>query len=185
MRRHALAVVAVVFLGLVACGAGDNPGDSNRGTITTASEEKSGEEGSSLELNEPFEISTLDNNDVFLKINEITLGEDCKFGAYVPDLRNDVLGGENQYLQILAEVDVQKLSNPMSKGIVYLDNPKIVDDEGFVKNADLAKDCQSGGEYENWMVPTSAGDKSRRYAAYVVPKDVTEVRVHGKVFAVK
>lgn len=189
MRRYALVVIAVASLGLVACGSGDNPDESNGGNITaaesTATQEQSGEGDGSPGLNEPFEISTLDDNDVFLKITDITLGEDCKFGAYVPEMRNDELGEEKQYLQIFAEVDVQKLDNPMSQGMGFLDDPQIVDGEGFSENADLAMDCQSGEGYEDWLVPTSVGDKSRRYGAYVVPKSITEVRVHDKTFAVK
>lgn len=188
MRRYALAVTAVVSLGLVACGSSDNADNNNDGTITAAdaapSEENTSEEGGAVELNKPFEISKLDDNDVFLTIKEITLGEDCTFGVYAPEYRNDELEGQ-QYLQILAEVDVQKLDNPQSGGLVYLNDVKAVDGDGYAKVADSAQDCKAGEDYESWFTPTDPGDKSRRYGAFLVPKDVTEVRVEGRVYAVK
>lgn len=193
MRRISLMVTAALSLGLVACSTGDNT-NSTDGTITAVADpassseapaeegNESNEEGS---LNEPFEISSLDDNDVYLNISEISIGEECKFGVYTPEYLSDNIGEENQYLQILAEVDVQKLDNPQSMGYVYLDSPKTVDSDGFTKTADYALDCQSGDNYEDWMVPTEKGDKSRRYGAYVVPKGTTEVRIHGKAYAVK
>lgn len=193
MRRISLIVTAALPLSLAACSTGDNTNSTDE-TITAvadpaSSSEAPAEEGNESNedgsLNEPFEISTLDDNDVYLKISEISIGEECKFGVYTPEYLSDKIGAENQYLQILAEVDVQKLNNPQSMGYVYLDSPKIVDSDGFTKTADYALDCQDGDNYEDWMVPTEKGDKSRRYGAYVVPKGTTEVRIHGKTYAVK
>ena len=180
-------------LSLAACSTGDNT-NSTDGTITAvadpaSSSEAPAEEGNESNedgsLNEPFEISTLDDNDVYLKISEISIGEECKFGVYTPEYLSDKIGAENQYLQILAEVDVQKLNNPQSMGYVYLDDPKIVDSEGFTKSAESSWDCQNGDNYEDWLMPTEKGDKTRRYGAWIIPSGTTEVRLYDKTYTVQ
>ena len=193
MRRITLAVTVALSLSLVSCSTSEDS-DNTAGTITAAAEpspgeeassEESGEDSGEVELNEPFEISTLDDNDVYLNISEITIGKECKFGVYTPEYLSDDLGDENQYLQILAEVDVQKLDNPRSGGMVFLSDPKFVDSEGFTATASLAYDCQPGEGYENWSTPTEPGDKSRRYGAFIIPSGTTEIRLEGKTYAVK
>ncbi len=189
MRRYALATIAVLSLGLVACSSTDGDNQTEGATITAAetapTTEASNGEGEDVQLNEPFEISQLVDNDVFLNVTDITLGEECRFGAYIPEYRNDDLGSDKQYLQIFAEVDVQKLNNPQSSGVVYLNGPKTVDTDGFTKEADMSADCQAGESYENWFIPTESGDKSRRYGAFIVPKGITEVRVENRVYPVQ
>lgn len=188
MRRTALSLAAMLSIGLVACGTEDAD-DNSQGTIaapkSSSNTEEQTDDGGKVELEKPFEISKLPDNDVFLTIKEITLGEECRFGMYVPGSPLDDLGEDQQYLQILGEVDVQKLDNPQSQGMVFLNVPKAVDADKFAKEADFATDCQPGEGYEDWMTPTDAGDKSRRYGAFIVPKGVTEVRVEGKVYKVE
>lgn len=187
MRRTALALTATLSLSLVACNSGSD--SSEGGTITpaegTPTTEAGSSEGDQVQFNEPFEISQMDDNDVFMSISEITVGEDCRFGTYVPDYRSDQLGEDLQYLQVFAEVDVQKLDNPQSGGVVYLESPKTVDSEGFAKEADPAFDCQAADGYEDWFVPTDPGDKSRRYGAFIVPRGITEVRIENRVYQVQ
>ena len=193
MRRISLIVTAALPLSLAACSTGDNTNSTDE-TITAvadpaSSSEAPAEEGNESNedgsLNEPFEISTLDDNDVYLKISEISIGEECKFGVYTPEYLSDKIGAENQYLQILAEVDVQKLNNPQSMGYVYLDDPKIVDSEGFTKSAESSWDCQNGDNYEDWLMPTEKGDKTRRYGAWIIPSGTTEVRLYDKTYTVQ
>lgn len=190
MRRYALAIVTAASLGLVACSSSDEPKSTTAGTITAAestpeNEESTEDEGKAGELNKPLRISTLSDNDVFMTIKEISLGKECRFGADDPEYSFDKLNDDQQYLQILAEVEVQKLDNPDSSNQVYLDGPKAVDGDGFAKEAELGVDCHEGEDYENWYTPTEVGDKSRRYGAFIVPKGVTEVRIQGKKFAVE
>lgn len=188
MRRFPLVFSALLSVGLVACGSNDPAENSNAITITpaepTTSAESFADGAETPAFNTPFEISTLAGNDVFLTINDITLGEDCRFGSFVPGYRNDQLGDDMQYLQVLAEVGVAKLENPLSNGMVYLNDIKAVDSEGFTQTAALGIDCQPGEGYESWSLPTEPGDKSRRYGAFIVPKGITEVRIEGKTFPV-
>lgn len=190
MRRYALAIVTAASLGLVACSSSDEPKSNTAGTITAAestseNQESSEDEDKAGELNKPLRISTLSDNDVFMTIKEISLGKECRFGADNPEYSFDKLNEDQQYLQILAEIDVQKLDNPASGNEVYLDYPKAVDGDGFAKEAELGIDCHEGEGYESWSTSTELGDKSRRYGAFIVPKGVTEVRIQGKKFAVK
>lgn len=188
MRRLIGIISVVLSFGLVACGVGEDSRGSGTETVTSAGS-GSGESGSkgkgnSVELNKPFKISTLKDNEVFLNIKELTVGQDCKFGTTFSEYRNDNLGSDFQYLQILAEVDVQKLDNPLSHGLVFLHDPKFVDGEGFTKEADSAVDCKSDNSYDPWISPTEVGNKTRRYGAFIVPKGVKEVQVENKKFAV-
>lgn len=190
MRRYALAIVTAASLGLVACSSSDEPKSTTAGTITAAesapeNEESTEDEGAAGELNKPLRISTLSDNDVFMTIKEISLGKECRFGVDDPEYSFDQMNDDQQYLQILAEIDVQKLDNPVSGGSVYLDNPKAVDGDGFAKEAELGFDCEQSEGYEDWGEGTEVGDKSRRYGAFIVPKGVTEVRIQGKKFAVE
>lgn len=192
MRRSVLSSTIVLSLSLSACGDGGEELKSSEQSSTPSQEsnaaekssKKDGQSSDQLHLAEPFEISTLEDNDVYLAVKDISFGEECRFGVYAPDLRQDDLGEDKQYLQVLAEVNVEKLDSPMSQGFVYLDDPKFVDSEGFTAEAPRALDCQEGEGYEDWLMPTAAGDKSRRYGAFVIPKDVEEIRIHGKVFKV-
>jgi len=193
MRRISLMVTAALSLGLVACSTGDNT-NSTDGTITAVADpapsseapaEENAEGGDDVALNEPFEISSLEDNDVYLNISEISISTECKYGKFSPESNNDSIGEENQYLQILAEVDVQKLDNPQSMGYVYLDDPKIVDSEGFTKSAESSWDCQNGDNYEDWLMPTEKGDKTRRYGAWIIPSGTTEVRLYDKTYTVQ
>ena len=193
MRRISLMVTAALSLGLVACSTGNNTNSAD-GTITAVADpapsseapaEENAEGGDDVTLNEPFEISSLEDNDVFMSITEISLGEECKFGKYSPESNSDNVGEGDKYLQILAEVDVQKLDNPLSGGMAFLEDPDFVDSEGFTATAPAAYDCQSGEGYENWLKPTNPGDKSRRYGAFTIPSDTTEIRIEGKTYTVQ
>ena len=192
MRRGILSLTIILGLSLTACSDGGEERKSSEQSTTSSqkddaaekSSEKDGQGNDQLQLAEPFEISTLEDNDVYLTVKDISLGKECRFGVYAPDFTQDDLGEGKQYLQVLAEVNVEKLDNSMSQGFVYLDDPKFVDNEGFTADAPRALDCQEGEGYEDWLMPTAAADKSRRYGAFVIPKDVEEIRIHGKVFKV-
>ncbi|WP_454978968.1 hypothetical protein [Corynebacterium propinquum] len=136
-------------------------------------------------LNEPMEISSLPDNDVFLTVSDITVGEDCAHGVWDEEFRLDELGDGKQYVQVFAEVDVQRLDNPQSS-IVYLSSPKVVDKEGYTLEPEISVDCKSYDDgTDSWFDPTEPGDKTRRYGAFIVPQGISEIRIEGKTFNVQ
>lgn len=187
-QRSLVAVISLVSaLALGACAAGESGEPSADGVITVAEEATVASEEASdgnLALGEPFEISALEDNDVFLTINDITVGEECRFGMHTPDDPTDHMGAESVYLQVLADVEVKKLDNPLSQGYVYLNDPKILDSDGYTREADLGFDCQSGENYEDWLMPTAQGEKTRRYGTFIIPRDTKEIRIYDKTFEI-
>lgn len=84
----------------------DEPSDSSLVRANDPAEEGSSESNDG-KLQEALSLSGKPDNDVYLKIHEKTLGEECKYG----ELLNDLQPGF-QNLQLTADLDVQKLGSP-------------------------------------------------------------------------
>ncbi|MEK0146441.1 hypothetical protein [Corynebacterium yonathiae] len=188
MRMKIFVPLAATALLVAACSDSE---ESEPATITATDSENSADSNESNSsdkagrLNEPMEISSLPDNDVFLTVNEITVGQDCVNGPWAEESRIDELGEDKQYLQIAADVDVQRLDNPQSS-VVYLRGPQIVDKDGYTSEPAVGVDCKTAdGANDSWFEPTNPGDKSRRYGAFIVPKGIKEVRIEGKTFNIQ
>lgn len=83
------------------------PSDSSLIRADDPAEEVSSESSNAGSLQEALSISDKPENDVYLTIHEMTLGEECKYGEQLDDLQPGF-----QFLQLTADFDVQKLGSP-------------------------------------------------------------------------
>lgn len=188
MRRTALLFVFLLSVGLGACSL-DEAGEKIKVAVTSpegaSKQQKEKRTSTDIQLDEPFELSTVTGDKAIVTIKELTLGEECRFGSYATGIQIDELAEGEQYLQILAEVEAQASESPQSIGSVILTAPKTVDAEQFTKDAEFAIDCRPDEGYEHWGLPTKAGDKTRRYGAFVVPEGTKEIRIEGNTCTVQ
>lgn len=158
-------------------------------TVTAAATSETESESNNNEakggrLNEPYEISTLENNDVFLTVTNIQVGGDCAFGSYDAGEHANTTNG-NTLLQMWVELDVQQLDNPMSGPGVMLENPSSVDADGFTQNADYAFGCNAPTDgTDDWYTVREPGEKGRMYGAFAIPENVTQIKLEGATFDV-
>lgn len=186
MRRQLLTIPAVAIAFLSGCASASNDAVGND-TITAVQDSPTtnASDGEVGRLNQPYEISTLADNDVYLTITDLRVGGECEYGSLDAG-EYDNISGENTLLQVWAELDVQKLDNPQSGGEVMLMNPTIVDGNGFTQDAEFAMSCQGPTEpgIDDWYISRGPGEKSRLYGMFAVPADLKQVKIEGATFDV-
>lgn len=182
--KHKLGIlVTVTALVLAGCSSGEDAAS----TITPAAPapEETAQQAPSekAKLGEPINVSTT-GNEVMLTITDISIGEECRHGLYEGS-EFDPQAGEipegKQLLQVSGELDVVKKSN----GPGMMDDPTIVDSEGFTQNPEMYIDCEfDSAGYDIWYTPASEGEKRRIYGAYLIPTGAKQVEVGGVTFDV-
>lgn len=156
----------------VAVSSGDQP--------TNSSSTDPSKVGLVGELQKPLSLSNKTENEVYLTIQNMTFGEECKYGSLLDDLQQGF-----QYLQLEAEFDVQKLGSPTYDLGEMLDIPRTVDSEGFTKDANWASSCMPSTVQDQWNVILNEGETARVYGAFVIPQNTEKVEIQGYSFEVK
>ena len=195
MIRGTLSAVAGITLAftLVACTNGE---DTATGTITqqppTSEEVTTGQAPpENGKINAPANIATLPGNEVLLTLTDITVGEECRYGTNDYGGDSDPEFGKlkegQQYLQVWADVEVVALDNPQTTSDwIMLEDPDIIDAEGYTPSVGMSTDCRSSDEgHESWSSTVDLGDKMRVYEAFVIPDAVQKVRIHDIPFEVE
>ncbi|AKK10850.1 hypothetical protein [Corynebacterium uterequi] len=160
------------------------PAADSQAQSTTSADQSEGKNGNAGKLGERFEMSKMPDNDIFVTVQDIKLGGECANGGANPGEEVDDLEGK-QYLQLWAEIDVERLDNPGPFPYGSLLFPDYVDAEGFTSTSEPAFDCQEVDGHEPWGDPVYPGNKSRMYGAFIVPEGITEVHVEGRSFKVE
>lgn len=143
-------------------------------------EEDSSESNNVGEMQEPLSLSGKPDNDIYLTIHEMTLGEECRYGELLSDLQPGF-----QYLQLTADFDVQRLGSPTYDLGEMLATPRTIDSEGFTKEAEWAASCVPSTEHDQWNVILTGGEKACVYGAFIVPDDTEVVEIQDYKFDVK
>lgn len=95
--------------------------------------------------------------DAELLITEVTVGEQCRYGTNDYSDYEEVQEGQ-QYLQIWGEFSVASADN----GWTMVDDPQIIDREGFTQATGMTVDCRSADDgHQSWSTTVDAGQKSR------------------------
>lgn len=153
------------------------PSDSSLIRADDPAEKVSSESSNAGKLQEALSLSDKPDNDVYLTIHEMTLGEECKYGELLDDLQPGF-----QYLQLTADFDVQKLGSPTYDLGEMLAIPRTIDSEGFTKEAGWAASCMPSAEHDQWNVILTEGEKARVYGAFVVPENTEVVEIQNYEF---
>lgn len=136
-------------------------------------------------IGEELQLASNPANDVILKVTDITLGEECKYGTNDYGEEPYDLNG-NQYLQVSAEVDAKNVVTDAGGDWIMLNDPEILDADGFTQSTGLAVDCQNADDgHEIWSTTIDSGQKKRIYGAFEVPQGVTKVVIEGYTFDVE
>ncbi|WP_411701912.1 hypothetical protein ACLI1R_000650 [Corynebacterium sp. LaCa97] len=137
------------------------------------------------EIGDELQLASNPTNDVTLKVTDITLGEECRYGTYdYGDEPHDLDG--NQYLQVTAEVDAKHVLTDAGGDWITLNDPDILDKDGFTQTTGPAMDCQNADDgHEMWSTTIHSGEKKRIYGAFEVPQGVEKVSIEDYTFDVK
>lgn len=104
----------------------------------------------------------------------MVMSDECKqgyddYGFGVPELEEG-----QTYLQIEGEFELRTGEN----GWTMLEDPSIIDGEGFTQLPSSAVYCREEADYEMWSTTLDVGQKSRNYGAWIVPEDATHMLIH-------
>lgn len=137
------------------------------------------------EIGDELQLASNPTNDVTLKVTDITLGEECKYGTNnYGDEPYDLEGA--QYLQIEAEINAKHVLTDVGNDWIMIDDPDILDEDGFTQSALPAVDCRNSDEgHEIWSTTIDSGEKKRIYGAFEVPQGVEKVSIENYTFDVK
>ncbi|MER0074544.1 hypothetical protein [Corynebacterium sp. KPL3739] len=137
------------------------------------------------EIGEELQLASNPTNDVTLKVTEMTLGEECKYGTNDYDEEPYDLDGK-QYLQISAEVNAKNVVTNAGGDWIMLNPPQIMDHDGFTQSTSVGFDCQNANDgHELWDTAIHNGEKKRIYGAFEVPQGVEKVSIENYTFDVK
>lgn len=187
--KKLLPILAIPALFLVGCGNNDEPEPQAAPNPETESVSPESEESIKgfdydREIGEELQLASNPTNDVILKVTDITLGEECKYGTNDYGEEAYDLNG-NQYLQVSAEVDAKNVVTDAGGDWIMLNDPEILDADGFTQSTGLAVDCQNADDgHEIWSTDISSGEKQRVYGAFEVPQGVEKVIIEGYKFDV-
>nr|DAS81631.1 MAG TPA: TRAF PROTEIN, TRAO PROTEIN, TRAN ADHESION, BACTERIAL SECRETION.5A [Caudoviricetes sp.]DAX90530.1 MAG TPA: TRAF PROTEIN, TRAO PROTEIN, TRAN ADHESION, BACTERIAL SECRETION.5A [Caudoviricetes sp.] len=183
-----LLPILTIPLALAAC-SNDTEPDTTPTTETEAADATSAAPTDGLdydrEIGDELQLASNPTNDVTLKVTDITLGEECRYGTYdYGDEPHDLDG--NQYLQVTAEVDAKHVLTDAGGDWITLNDPDILDKDGFTQTTGPAMDCQNADDgHEMWSTTIHSGEKKRIYGAFEVPQGVEKVSIEDYTFDVK
>ena len=181
-----LLPIFAIPLVLTACSSDPEPQDTpSTEPETAASAAPSEAQDHDREIGEELQLASNPTNDVILKVTDISLGEECKYGTNdYGDEPYDLEGA--QYLQIEAEVDAKNVVTDAGSDWIMLSDPEILDEDGFTQSTGLAVDCQNADDgHEIWSTTINSGEKQRIYGAFEVPQGVEKVTIEGYTFSVE
>ena len=187
--KKLLPLLTIPALFLVGCGNNDEPEPQAAPNPETESVAPAPEESTKgfdydREIGEELQLASNPTNDVILKVTDITLGEECKYGTNDYGEEPYDLNG-NQYLQVSAEVDAKNVVTDAGGDWIMLNDPEILDSDGFTQSTGLAVDCQNADDgHEIWSTTIDSGQKKRIYGAFEVPQGVTKAIIEGYTFDV-
>ncbi|AJE67484.1 hypothetical protein SB89_07990 [Corynebacterium glutamicum] len=106
-----------------------------------------------------------------ITIAKITIGENCETGIidFGEESNADTTG--KQVMQVWGELEVIKGREGQNGESlkVSVDDPKVIDGEGFTQNTERYH-CQQIDNYESWVYPVRAGQKARIYGDFLIPE---------------
>lgn len=185
-------IILTIPLALAACSNDTEPEPESDTTPTTeaeAAETSSAAPTDGLdydrEIGDELQLASNPTNDVVLKVTDITLGEECRYGTYdYGDEPYDLDG--KQYLQVTAEVDAKHVVTDAGGDWIALNDPDILDKDGFTQTTGPAMDCQNADDgHEMWSTTIHSGEKKRIYGAFEVPQAVEKISIENYTFDVK
>lgn len=186
MNMKKLLPILAIPLVLTACSNDPEPqGTSSTESEDTASTPPSEAQDYDREIGEELQLASNPTNDVALKVTNISLGEECKYGTNnYGDEPYDLEGA--QYLQIEAEINAKHVLTDVGNDWIMIDDPDILDEDGFTQSALPAVDCRNSDEgHEIWSTTIDSGEKKRIYGAFEVPQGVEKVSIENYTFDVK
>ena len=188
--KKLLPLLTIPALFLVGCDNNDEPEPQAAPNPETESVSPESEESTKgfdydREIGEELQLASNPTNDVILKVTDITLGEECKYGTNNYGEEPYDLNG-NQYLQVSAEVDAKNVVTDAGGDWIMLNDPEILDADGFTQSTGIAVDCQNADDgHEIWSTTIDSGQKKRIYGAFEVPQGATKVVIEGYTFDVE
>ncbi|STC97781.1 hypothetical protein [Corynebacterium renale] len=139
-------------------------------------------------LGKPLQIAHNPGNDVQMTIEDIKLGGECTYGnlGWNEDPAANQPPAGKQLLQLWANVDVVQVQTTVGNSWISLDDPSIVDKDGYTQSVEMDMNCRDSAEgHQIWHSPIDSGDKMRLYGSFIVPDDIQELRIMGIKFPVE
>lgn len=99
-------------------------------------------------------------------IESVTMSDACEGRVDDYGMGAELEEGQT-YLQISGVFELRSADN----GWTMLDDPQIVNAEGFTENIGMSTNCREDGEYQSWSNTLDEGQKSRNFGAWIVPDD--------------
>lgn len=183
--KQLAAITIATTLTLTGCSNSTEPTPETITQQAPATTEATPESGV---LGQPQQIATLPGNDVQMTIEDIQLGGECAYGNW--DWNEDPAANQppagKQLLQLWANVDVVQAQTSVGNNWITLDDPNIVDKDGFTQSVEMDINCRDSAEgHQIWHSPIDSGDKMRLYGSFIVPDEIQELRIMGIKFPVE
>lgn len=99
-------------------------------------------------------------------VESVTMSDACEGRVEDYGMGTELEEGQT-YLQISGVFELPSAANGWS----MLDDPQIINSEGFTENTGMATNCQEDGEYQSWSSTLDVGQKSKNFGAWIVPED--------------
>lgn len=179
-KLAALAAASVLWIGLAGCNT-SSPEEAFVSEMSEALEPPTGApptEQATAELNTPIAVTCYSHLpcDGEVKVTELSVGGECRYGFDdYGDPNYGVLEEEQTVLQAWGEFSLATAAN----GWTMLDDPQVVDEEGFTQNASWSSYCEDAPtDYEDWSQTVDTGQKIRVYGSWVIPEGASEMLLH-------
>lgn len=105
-------------------------------------------------------------------IETITMSDECAQRVEDYGLGPELEEGQT-YLQVDGIFELHTAAN----GWTMLDDPQVINADGFTENVKMAINCHEDGEYQLWSSTLDAGQKAKHFGVWIVPEGATHALI--------
>ena len=185
--KRLLSILAVLPLTLAACSSEPTPEEAEASRVETmlseAQEKLDPSEGAkpkddlqNVKVGDSIHLTCYSHNpcDGELKIESVTLSDKCE-GTVDSYGSGPELEGGKTYLQIKADYSLKNLDGGWS----MLNDPQIVNADGYTQNVEMSINCHEPDGYELWSATLDEGQKAKHFGVWIVPEDSAQALLEG------